>query len=51
MREASLLFLKKKQQKNFCPLAHVGYNRHAPKGKIFWFFFSKKNTFLAQAAT
>jgi hypothetical protein len=45
----ALLFLKKKKQKNFAPQAGAcgtsAVTRHRPKGaKVFWFFFSKKNT-------
>jgi hypothetical protein len=43
-REA-LLFLKKKKQKNFMTLdCGVGATLGPEKPKVFWFFFSKKNT-------
>jgi hypothetical protein len=40
----SLLFLKKKKQKDFSPFAPSGDATHPRQvGKVFWFFFSKKN--------
>jgi hypothetical protein len=41
LRKKAVLFLKKKNQKNFHPFASM---RHGCKvRKVFWFFFSKKN--------
>jgi hypothetical protein len=40
----TLLFLKKKKQKDFPPFAPAP--DRAQVGKVFWFFFSKKNRFL-----
>jgi hypothetical protein len=53
-RKEGLLFLKK-EAKNFysCALARdpTRLKQHAPKGlKVFWFFFSKKNTFFLSSA-
>jgi len=40
-RQASIFFLlKKKKQKDFCPFP---LRYPAKVGKVFWFFFSKKN--------
>jgi hypothetical protein len=45
----SLLFLKKKKQKDFSPLARVPVaQRGCKRVKVFWFFFSKKNRLLPQ---
>jgi hypothetical protein len=44
----ALLFLKKKQQKNFCSPGRCAWTMSghaAPGAKVFWFFFSKKNRF------
>ena len=45
--EEGLLFLKKKKQKDFCPMASRRCNLGATHqmAKVFWFFFSKKNRF------
>jgi hypothetical protein len=50
--KGKVFFFEKKKQKAFanCPLppAHTEKLRRHPKQiKVFWFFFSKKNTFLA----
>jgi hypothetical protein len=43
-----LLFLKKKKQKDFYPLApRCTVQARRKRMKVFWFFFSKKNVFLA----
>jgi uncharacterized protein YecT (DUF1311 family) len=41
----NLLFLKKKKQKDFYFLVHVGRRLTLQEMKVFWFFFSKKNIF------
>jgi hypothetical protein len=41
-----LLFLKKKKQRDFYPFARgeaVTLRTNGEVGKVFWFFFSKKN--------
>jgi len=46
-KEKDLLFVNKKKQKNFIHYPSYGilcYN--VSMGKVFWFFFSKKNIFL-----
>jgi hypothetical protein len=43
----AVAFLKKSSAKNFCNLYTGCLNVPWPKGvKVFWFFFSKKNSFL-----
>jgi hypothetical protein len=49
--EESLLFLKKKKQKDFLLCYRGQARRHTPLKKVFWFFFSKKNPFLPAAGT
>jgi hypothetical protein len=47
-KEGSSSFLKKRTKKLLFVCLRQHDNRHAPKGtKVFWFFFSKKNCFLA----
>jgi hypothetical protein len=44
-----VLFLKKKNQKDFMTLGHGRWRRHSPRprvAKVFCFFFSKKKRFL-----
>jgi hypothetical protein len=51
-KRKSLLFLKKKKQKDFIRLTATlpvslierADGRNRKRGKVFWFFFSKKNT-------
>jgi hypothetical protein len=49
-RQGRLFFFEKKNQKTLVPWCHTMRRlpvQTAPKGaKVFWFFFSKKNTFL-----
>src|SRR6185437_1356879 len=42
--QKSLLFLKKKKQKDFCPLALRRLPPPREPGKVLWFFLSRKNT-------
>jgi hypothetical protein len=42
-RQKALLF--EKRSKNFCPFRYGPVVRRAPEeAKVFWFFFSKKNS-------
>jgi hypothetical protein len=44
MIRKNLLFLKKKKQKDFYSFALCGaWFSSSQRGKVFWFFFSKKN--------
>jgi len=44
-KKERIFFFEKKKQKTFIHWAEL-YRRHARKcPKVFWFFFSKKNTF------
>jgi hypothetical protein len=40
-------FFEKRKQKTFAPLAPSLKPPRRPGAKVFWFFFSKKNNFLA----
>ena len=49
MGQKALLFVNKKNQKNFINLGLSQWESHRPRitvTKIFWFFFLKKNCFL-----
>jgi hypothetical protein len=48
-KEARSSFSEEKEAKRLYPLAAVfSGGRWVPVGKVFWFFFSKKNFFLPQ---
>jgi hypothetical protein len=38
-------FFEKKNQKTFVPMAYTFLHRVPRLAKVFWFFFSKKNSF------
>jgi hypothetical protein len=48
--ESRTFFFEKKKQKTFIHLASAFPEGLGPGSKAFWFFFSKKNCFLAYAA-
>jgi hypothetical protein len=49
--EAGKRFFLKKEAKTFATWRARGINAHAKFSKVFWFFFSKKNSSLANRAT
>jgi hypothetical protein len=49
-----VFFFEKKNQKTFAPVAHPAHveaGRVRQREKVFWFFFSKKNTSSSSART